>query len=419
MTSYAAFLGHQPHLSIAELSATIPDLAIRRIVHGYTKGSSRTVIIFDSALTLDPAYLSTLGGTVSIAQGVPAAIHTDAVPKLMQSDVANVRGKVTFALRTMGMEPKAVRDLYRRCKEQLRKAGRPSRYVGTDREPAPAILLHDAGLITGKHGRELTVIMDKSNDEEFLWIGRTVAAQDIEAYVKRDMKKPVRDTTVGLLPPKLAQIMLNLGAWLTGRTAVKEETRRRSSLVIFDPFCGTGVIPLEALLRGFPILASDKSQKAVTGCEKNLEWIRKEEKIFKKDVPSTVWKQDATRPFELKTKPDVIVTETTLGPPLSGRPTQKDVQAWKRENEETQRGFLQAVAQSLPGTPIVCTWPVWYLRKDHAYLEKAWDAVREAGYEAVLPPNTELGENRRMSILYRRPDQFVAREIVMLRPRKM
>jgi hypothetical protein len=36
----------------------------------------------------------------------------------------------------------------------------------------------------------------------------------VNAYAKRDMGKPVRDTGVGLLPPKLAQILLNFGSWL-------------------------------------------------------------------------------------------------------------------------------------------------------------------------------------------------------------
>ncbi len=41
--------------------------------------------------------------------------------------------------------------------------------------------------------------------------------------------------------------------------------------IVFDPFCGTGVIPLEAILRGCNVLASDISLKAVNGTTKNIE----------------------------------------------------------------------------------------------------------------------------------------------------
>jgi hypothetical protein len=34
--------------------------------------------------------------------------------------------------------------------------------------------------------------------------------QDIDAYAERDFERPMRDAFVGMLPPKLAQIMLNL-----------------------------------------------------------------------------------------------------------------------------------------------------------------------------------------------------------------
>jgi len=41
------------------------------------------------------------------------------------------------------------------------------------------------------------------------YIGITIAYQDVDAYAARDMDK-TRDMGVGMLPPKLAQIMVNL-----------------------------------------------------------------------------------------------------------------------------------------------------------------------------------------------------------------
>lgn len=180
---------------------------------------------------------------------------------------------------------------------------------------------------------------------------------------------------------------------------------------------------MECLLRGWTALASDLSQRAVSGCEKNLEWLRKEMKIAKKDVPSAVWKHDALKPFVTERGkpfspadlPDAIVTETSLGPALESRPNLKEMMKLRTQNEELQAAFLRNAAATLPGVPIVATWPVWYAAKEQIFLEKIWKAAAEAGFRPVLPPGAVPSIPGRLSLLYRRPDQFVGREIVLLR----
>lgn len=406
MPSYAAFLGHQPHISIAELAAVVPGFTLKNRVE-------KKVAIFDSSEPLKPELLSTLGGTVVLAEELSGnVLDIVDLPKALVAELQKKRGKkVMFGLRTVGLPPKIVRSLYRQCKEALRHEGRSSRYVGSERKPAATVLLHDAGLLDGSSGCELTVIAG----EDLFWIGRTIAAQDVDSYTKRDMEKPVRDTTVGLLPPKLAQIMLNFGLWLAKESGCKGAQKKKPSLTVFDPFCGTGVIPMEALLREWPVQASDKAVKAVNGCSKNLDWIRKEEKITKKDVPSTVWKQDALKAFELKKLPDVVVTETSLGTPLKARPTQKDAMKEKTANEALQEGFLRNAAETLPGIPLVCIWPVWRTKAKPIFLEKIWKVLEELPYEVVQP--IELEDHDKPTLFYRRTDHFVGREIVLLKPK--
>jgi hypothetical protein len=165
------------------------------------------------------------------------------------------------------------------------------------------------------------------------------------------------------------------------------------------------------------VLASDLSQKAVSGCEKNLEWVRKTYKITKKDVPSTVWKQDAMKPFTLKELPNVVVTEGTLGPNIRRRPTVKEAEKFARDIDSIVVGFLKNCGTSLKKTPIVITLPVWYAQKKLVWLTKVWNAAREAGYKPVLPAYAIPVSPDRFSLLYRRPDQFVGREIVLLMPK--
>ncbi len=417
MPHYAAFLGHQPLISLAELSATVPGFTHRK-----TLGDA--VVLFESPADLSSSFLDSLGGIVILARKISEnAVTVEDLPALLTAELSgSKRGKLIFALRTFGIQRGMIRTLYRRSKEAVRKIGRPCRYVGNDHESAAPVLLRDAGLLDGSHGCEMVLI----RDEEDLWIGRTVAAQDVDAYTRRDMQKPVRDTTVGLLPPKLAQILLNFGAWLTRgcQTPLPDTARsqkpKASSFkpTVFDPFCGTGVIPLECLIRGWDVLASDVSQKAVNGTEKNLEWLRKEWKVLKKDVSSTVFKQDATKPFELKQLPDLVVTETSLGPSLTDRPTQKDAAKMKTEAERLEAAFIENCARTLPGVPLVLTWPFWKIKNDTILLERALEAAHAAGYMATLPPGIAPTKSDRLSLLYRRPNQFVGREIVLLMPRK-
>ncbi len=413
MPTYAAVLGHQPRISIAELSSVTSGFSLRTT-------AEKLLAFFDTSTDIPMEALLHLGGIVALAKKIESgsSLTLEDVPKLVANETASVKGKITFSLRVYGLPKSAIHDLYRRSKAELKRRGRPSRYIGTERKAASPVLLHHLGILDGAHGAEIFVFAERQEDtegnkqESDLWIGRTVFAQDIDAYAKRDLEKPARDTKIGLLPPKLAQILLNFGAWIADANTGKKRA------TVFDPFCGMGVIPMEALLKGWNVLASDMSQKAVNGCERNIEWLRKERKILKKDAESVIWKQDATKPFTLKSTPDVIVTETTLGPPLTSRPTIKDAEKLRRENEEIQQAFLKNMAASFPHTPIICTWPVWYHSKGAVHLEKTWEALHDYGYRATLPPGIESDVPNRLSLVYRRPDQFVGREIVMLLARK-
>ncbi|MDD5026128.1 MAG: hypothetical protein PHH13_02000 [Candidatus Peribacteraceae bacterium] len=413
MPTYAAVLGHQPAISLAELASVLPDFS-----HTET---FENVAVFETASELDQAFLDSLGGTVILARQITEApVTLQDIPQLLGNELATVHRKAVFSLRGVGVPRGMLRTLFKSCKQMLRSKGVACRYVGNEFKPAVPVLLRDAGLLDSKHGCEL-VLLQK---EETLWVGRTLAAQDVDAYTKRDMDKPVRDTTVGLLPPKLAQVLLNFAVSLIrdlkGAPSEQEAPKRKKKEIftIYDPFCGTGVIPLESLHRGWPILASDVSIKAVNGCSKNIEWLRKEEKIFKKDTDSTVWKQDATQPFELKELPDAVVTEGSLGPAFTDRAPIKEVSKLRNENERMQAAFLENAAKTLPGVPIVCIWPVWKQREGWVRLEKVWDALGKMGYQASLPPGIEPEIPGRVSLFYRRPDQFIGREIVLLKPRK-
>jgi 2-polyprenyl-3-methyl-5-hydroxy-6-metoxy-1,4-benzoquinol methylase len=99
--------------------------------------------------------------------------------------------------------------------------------------------------------------------------------QDIEAYGARDQARPARDARVGMLPPKLAQTIINLAA---GRPETRMDKHWDSAdglgrFMVLDPFCGTGVILQEALLMGYSVYGSDIEPRMAEYTKKNLQWL--------------------------------------------------------------------------------------------------------------------------------------------------
>jgi len=410
MYQYAAILGHQSHISLAELAATIPDFTMESI-------EQKIVVLFNSSQALSQDTIDMLGGTAILAQRITDAdVSMSDIPKIMANEVQSIKKKVTFGLRCFGIPRPLVKTAYIKGKQIMKDQKQPCRYIGNEKKPAAVALLHGAQILSGKKGVELFIVKQNAG----LWVGKTIAAQNIDAYTWRDMEKPVRDTTVGLLPPKLAQILLNFGASMV-RTPPNPKLKKpkKEIYTVLDPFCGTGVIPLECLLRGWNVIASDVAQKAVNGTQKNIDWMRKEKKILKKDVSETVAKHDATKPFTFKNLPDFVSTETSLGPNLEKGANKRDATKMRNDNEKLQAAFLQNAAATLPGVPLVCTWPFWKVNGEIIALEKVWKVLDEAGYDAVLPDGIEAQDPEKPSLLYQRKEQFVGRQIVMLKPKEV
>src|SRR5205823_3602162 len=109
------------------------------------------------------------------------------------------------------------------------------------------------------------------------------AVQPFEQFSARDFGRPGRDDLSGMLPPKLAIIMINLAA-------------NDTISVLLDPFCGSGTILSEALLLGYKnLIGSDISEKAVADTKTNLDWIANK---FRRDLPDIkIFKKPSRRTF--------------------------------------------------------------------------------------------------------------------------
>lgn len=63
-----------------------------------------------------------------------------------------------------------------------------------------------------------------------IYLAYTLACQDIDSYTRRDTGKS-RDMAVGMMPPKLVQMMLNIAI------STHTSSRVTHQPTIYDPFC--------------------------------------------------------------------------------------------------------------------------------------------------------------------------------------
>ena len=102
--------------------------------------------------------------------------------------------------------------------------------------------------------------------QEYLYletlVAKVVHVQDVNWWSKKDYGRKKVDRKSGMLPPKVARIMVNL-------------SQTPKDGVIYDPFCGSGTILVEALDSGFAAIGSDISEKAVNDSVTNTNWFKK------------------------------------------------------------------------------------------------------------------------------------------------
>ena len=237
-------------------------------------------------------------------------------------------------------------------------------------------------------------------------LSKTTAIQDIESYSSRDYGRPGKNAKIGIIPPKLAQIMINLAQIKKGE-------------VILDPFCGIGTILQEALLNDYKVIGSDANGDQVANSKKNLEWISKkyilkypDYKIFQSDTRSIIKKIK-------RNSVDAIVTESTLGPIYEKVPSQAEIRHNYNRFVKMYAGFFQIAKLILrKRRRIVITIPA-YKMKDGKYITAPFiDRLEKIGYSVISPLNREfitkdIKITDRNSIIYDRPNQIVAREVIV------
>lgn len=259
-------------------------------------------------------------------------------------------------------------------------------------------------------GAEICILASKTS----VYVAKTLQVQDFEDYGRRDYQRPIRDEQRGMIPPKVAQSMLNLAHAKPGE-------------IILDPFCGIGTFVQEGTLLDFKMLGTDIDKSAITGSEKNLEWFRNRYKIPKGKYH--VETSDATTVSKIVSnlrqigafkKISAIVTEGTLGPAYGKYPEKREIDKNFADLIELYTRCFKEFASFLePGSRVLICLPAYKKGFSEYDMFPSLDFALQNGYNLIdiISPSIAgkfgfLKLTSRNTVIYDRKDQIVAREIV-------
>jgi len=377
-------LGRQPAIGLAELEALY--------------GAGAVTPFGDECALVDAGVdFSRLGGSSKIGSvsysfdGVNLPRAFAWATKNMPLRLENTTGKLQIGVSLYGFNlPVSKQNAHAlSLKKALRAHGHSVRVTpNTTNALSSAQSLHNK--LAGKQGYELII----ATDGKTTTIARLTDVQDIDSYTLRDRGRPKRDTFVGMLPPKLAQTIINLASG------------SKQNGVILDPFCGTGVVLMEAALMGYQTYGTDLSEKMVRYSRDNMNWLQEKYRLQTgvmyetADATDHIWRQPL----------DVVACEGYLGQPLGGQtPPKEKLQDIISECNEIMRGFLKSIAPQIEkGARLCVAMPAWYMKADVYHLPLL-DDLTSLGYERL-----KFKHASNEQLIYRRDDQITGRELVVL-----
>lgn len=426
MTQYAFVLGRVFTLSLAELLV----LVSKRYPEAKLIDASFEVAIFESPTQMDVQLLQKeLGGVIKIIKVVDVikkreqdslnfALQNYFKPgKLKKDFLKNTKGKIQFgvSIYLLGNDVKAFgesKKLGMFIKRAMQDSGSSIRLVLPEFNSLALASVVVTGNLLIEKGAEICILAG----HETIYICKTLSVQDFEDYGRRDYQRPARDDKHGMVPPKVAQSMLNLAKVNTNE-------------VILDPFCGVGTLLQEGMLLNYRMFGTDISKLAIANSEKNLEWFRNRYKIAKGKYHLELSDaQEVSKVVSLIAQTGVyktisgIVSEGYLGPMYTSFPKAQEIEKNFKEISSLWSATLKDAATFLPkGARVVFSFPAYKKDQQSYILLPNLDSFTKNGYSVLdlIPKEISKKYNflrltERGSVIYDRKDQIVAREIILL-----
>lgn len=386
---YIAVLGRQPALGVAELERKY--------------GGNNVSVLYDNAALVDIPLIdiSQLGGTLKAGKVIAEIDATDwqkvsqKIVRYYSDTWSSVSGKITLGVSAYNF-PVSGREVQKTgivLKGRLKNRDGSLRLIPNSEASLSSATSHHNKLGLSDNKIELLVV--KSNAGK-TYLAESIGAQNITAYAKRDQERPKRDAFVGMLPPKLAQIIVNLA--VGGKTEPPK--------VVLDPFCGTGVILQEAALMGYSVYGTDLSEKMIRYSRDNLNWlidthnIRFDWYLHEGDATNTSW----------RTPINAVACESYLGQPFSAPPSPAKLEEVKQNCNRIISEFLKNIGSQIEaGTPLCVAVPAWRSSNGKFTHLPLIETVGKLGYKHYEFKNISQND-----LLYYREDQVVARELLVL-----
>ena len=398
-----AILGRQPSIGIAELESVF--------------GGEKIRVLGDYACLIETKKLnvSHFGSILKTGQVIFEINSIDwrdiskKITKIFEHDFANFSGKITLGISAYGLKIRAnkVSKTGTTIKQKLKNHGVSVRIIPSKTAELSTAISHNNKL--GLSEKKVEILVVRGGKKTIIALSE--GAQNITSYAKRDQNRPKRDAFVGMLPPKLAQTMINLGAG-ENQPQIKltnSPTKNIDTPKLLDPFCGTGTVLQEATLKGFEVFGTDLSDKMIDFSQENLDWFKQEFRPHGKI--GKIYQADATHEkWDFAPKLSTVVCETYLGQPFSAPPSPKKLAEVRENCNRIISNFLKNLARQITeGTQICIAVPAWKNQNGNFSHLPLIDFLEELGYN-----RREFMRVKPQDLIYYRENQVVARELLVL-----
>ena len=432
---FTFFLGTNPRLSASEIIA-----ALTRLGYSYTViARTSNWIRIDAPDGLPNDFIKILGGTIRISTDV-ASWPTMPSPDEVLSALAPLPAKwelgigfidMSQNIRSMGIALKKAARAHgsRLSFIEPRSASRSQGNAGgkfhhkanhssgsRQAVGTHSSLLNAAQVIFNKLTHDPNKELIFLQHEGVIILMRSIAMQDIASYELRDTSRPARDAKVGLLPPKLAQIMINL--------ALPAASNIPSA--VYDPFCGMGTILQEAWLMNIKAFGTDISERMIEATTQNMEHLKKYFSV-KNELAPTFLPHDVTNPNipeKIYHENITVVTEPFLGTPLSRPLSPTEAEEFYASVTPLYLNFFMNMKSVLPKNGrILLLLPAPRVaangKERFSPIPRTFlDEIAAIGYRKgqLIPKELSTSSNAAGTeepLIYARPDAFIARELTL------
>lgn len=368
--------GRTPRLAFLELTSCLPSASLL---------SEGVGLVQDSSIVKDLA--SRLGGTVKVAEVIGKIEELSGADLAKYIDTRDTGKKIVFGVSVYGIEGCDMHTLLRDIKQIVEKSGHMARYVASHEGSVLSSVV-----VTKQHVQELIAV----RSENGYIIGKTLAVQEFEEWSKRDYGRPYADPKSGMLPPKVARMLVHAAVGVRG-----------DGMTILDPFCGMATILAEALLEHCRVIGGDQDPHIVSKARRNLEWLAT---VYRDvDVSHLVfYAGDATgvsRHIQIESV-DAIITEPFMGTTKLGGGAITDeekVRNIMKGLEKLYIGCLREWHKVLkPSGKVVIAFPEYHIKDKIYAVKKVIDMCEKLGYTNVVGP-----------IEYGRPQAIVKRKFYL------